>query len=225
MPEASVKALRDKACEYVHGLGRGEHVFELRASQAVLVVVDMQNFVCRPAPGRELPGLAEVMERLNSLAAGCRLQGIPVVWLRQVFHRQAGGDDAGLYRRFHREPLDPGLFEGGEAAELYAGMQVDPARDYVVAKNRYSALAPGSSRLAQVLAGLGRRQLILGGAATNVCVESTARDAMQRGYEVTVLADATTAFDPLLHEISLLNLKLFFGDVRTAAEVARALFA
>jgi nicotinamidase-related amidase len=52
-----------------------------------------------------------------------------------------------------------------------------------------------------------------------VCVESTERDAMQRGYEVTVLSDVTAAFDKLVHQISLLNINLFFGDARSVDSV------
>ena len=155
------------------------------------------------------------------MADFCHERKIPVIWLRQCFSQKEGWDDTGLYGRFHRLPLEPGMFNLGGAAAIHPAMHVDPASDFVVDKSRYSAFAPGSSRLEPLLSGMDRKHLIIGGAATNVCVESTARDAMQRGYRVTVLADAATAFDSLVHEVSLLNIKLFFGDTRSVNGLIR----
>lgn len=216
-------ALSAKAEAYLKGQGRREKLFSLNPRNAVFVAVDMQNFVCSPEPERALPGIMEVVAQINLMADFCHAQAIPVIWLRQCFTQKLCGDDVGLYGLFHKQPLDTGMFGYGEASEIHPEMHLDPDRDFVVAKNRYSAFAPGSSRLESLLSNLGRDQLILSGAATNVCVESTARDAMQRGYQVTVLEDATTAFDKLVHQISLLNIKLFFGDTRSLRNVIREL--
>ena len=102
-------------------------------------------------------------------------------------------------------------------------MHLDRDRDLQVMKTRYSAFITGSSPLEPHLSRLGKTQLIIAGVATNVCVESTVRDAMQLGYETTVLNDATTAFDELVHRISLLNIKMFFGDVRPVDSVIQEL--
>lgn len=218
-----LQSLWAKADAYLEGIGRGASVFSARAAEVVFIAVDMQNFVCDSAPGRELPGIKAVMERVNLLADFCHAHGIPVVWLRQCFTQKGGADDAGLYGLFHKAPLDPGMFGHGEAALIHPDMHLEAELDFVVEKNRYSAFAPGSSRLETLLSSLGRRHLVFGGAATNVCVECTARDAMQREYKVTVLSDATTAFDAAVHQISLLNIRLFFGDVKTVEEVVRKL--
>lgn len=213
--DGELKALQAKVEAYIKNIGRPQNIFRLDRQAAVFVAVDLQNFVCRPEPGRELPGMGQVIERVNRMADFCHERNIPVIWLRHCFTTASGGDDVGLYGRFHKSPLDPGLFNQGQAAEIFSGMHLDRDRDFVVVKNRYSALIPGSSRLESLLSGLGRSQLIMAGVATNVCVESTARDAMQLGYQVTLLADATTAFDQLVHQVSLINLKMFFGDVKT----------
>lgn len=218
---SALQALYAKAEAYLNGMGRKENLFQLKAEDAVFVAVDMQNFVCQPKPGRSLPGIEQVMRQVNAMADFCHERGIPVVWLRQCFSRRGDWDDVCLYGAFHQEPLEPGMFNQGVATEIHPGMRLDAEVDFVVEKTCYSAFAPGSSRLATLLTGMGRKQLIMGGAATNVCVESTARDAMQRGYEVTLLEDATTAFDELIHRISLMNIKLFFGDVRPVESVIR----
>jgi len=207
----------------LQSIGRRENVFRLAARDSAFLVVDMQNFVCRTEPGRALPGMEKVIKNLNLMADFCHQHGIPVIWLRHIFTLKGSDDDVGLYRLFHKNPLAPGMFNSGKDTEIYPEMHWEQARDFVVAKNRYSAFAPGSSRLESLLEGMGRKQLIIGGVATNVCVESTVRDAVQRGFQVTVLTDATTAFDDLIHQISLLNIKLFFGDVKPIDGIIREL--
>lgn len=218
---SALRELSKKAEAYLNGMGRKQNLFHLGAEDAVFLAVDMQNFVCAPNPGRSLPGIEQVMKHVNTMADFCHEQGIPVIWLRQCFSRRGHWDDVCLYGAFHQERLEPGMFNQGEATEIHPAMHLDPEKDFVVEKTCYSAFAPGSSRLETLLLGMARKQMIMGGAATNVCVESTARDAMQRGYQVTVLEDATTAFDELVHRISLLNIKLFFGDIRPVESVIR----
>jgi len=54
---------------------------------------------------------------------------------------------------------------------------------------------------------------------TNVCVETTARDAADRGYDIVLLDDGCAAFSPEIHEATLLSFQGPFGRVRTADEV------
>jgi biuret amidohydrolase len=60
--------------------------------------------------------------------------------------------------------------------------------------------------------------LVIGGVATNVCVEATARDAVDLGYQVILVDDACAAYSPESHEATLLNFQ-GFGRVRVADEV------
>lgn len=211
--------LQEHAREYLALCGRNGHVFAVRPNQAALLVVDMQNFVCSPQDGRTLAGLPCVIDAINRLVVKARERNIPVIWLRQHFEKDENGDNAGLYAALHKKPLSPGMYGNGPDTELYAGMKVDPQSDYIVFKNRYSAFAPGSSNLDEILHKLKIDQLWICGVATNVCVESTARDAMQRDIETIIIADATaTAFD-LIQKVTLLNFQLFFGDVRTTQEL------
>lgn len=213
------KKLREQAREYLALCGRNGHVFAVRPEQAALLVVDMQNFVCSPQDGRTLAGLPGVIDAINRLAIRARERNIPVIWLRQHFDRDENGDNAGLYAALHKKPLSPGMYGTGPDTELYAGMKVDAASDYIVFKNRYSAFAPGSSNLEDVLRTLKVGQLWVCGVATNVCVESTARDAMQRDIETILIADATATAFELIQKVTLLNFQLFFGDVRTTQEL------
>jgi ureidoacrylate peracid hydrolase len=107
----------------------------------------------------------------------------------------------------------------GKGTEIFRDMHVNPVKDHIVFKNRYSAFLSNPPELRQKLESLHRTQLIMTGVAANVCVESTARDAMQLDYEVTVVADATASPDTTLLKNTLKNITLFFGDVRSTDEV------
>ena len=65
---------------------------------------------------------------------------------------------------------------------------------------------------------LGMEPLVIGGVATHVCVEATARDAVDLGYQMIMAEDACTAYSSENHEAALLNFQ-GFGHVRSADEV------
>ena len=88
----------------------------------------------------------------------------------------------------------------------------------IVNKQRYSAF--WGTRLDSILRTLKRETLILAGVATNVCVESTARDGVFLDYHVVFLSDCTASGDgPAADEATLENMRRHFGRVATAAEV------
>src|SRR5207247_3648739 len=106
---------------------------------------------------------------------------------------------------------------GGEPWQLWPLLDVHPA-DLVVDKTRYSAFVPGTCALDDLLRARAIDTLIVTGTATNVCCESTARDAMQRNYRVVFVADGTAAFTDAQHNATLCNM-LTFADVMMTAEV------
>ena len=75
------------------------------------------------------------------------------------------------------------------------------------------------SDIEQRLASLGIDAVLIAGVATNMCCETTARDAMMRGFKVTMVADANAAHSELEHQAGLLTMFRFFGDVRTSGDV------
>src|SRR2546421_226447 len=77
------------------------------------------------------------------------------------------------------------------------------AEDLVLAKNRYSALVPGSSTLERVLRSLGMDTVLIAGTKTNVCCESTARDAMMLDFKVVLVADCCAALSDEEHRATL----------------------
>ncbi len=84
-------------------------------------------------------------------------------------------------------------------------------------KTTYGTFA--STGLDHTLRFMGIDTLVIGGVVTNVCVETTARDAADMGYQTILVDDACAAFSPEIHEATLLSFQGPFGRVRTADEV------
>jgi len=91
--------------------------------------------------------------------------------------------------------------------------------DMIVDKTRFGAFVPGSSKLHEILQARGIDTLIITGTATNVCCESTARDAMQMNYKVIFVADGNAALTDAEHNATLNNMVTLFADVMTTKEV------
>jgi len=201
----------------------GLHMFEdAQASDSVLLIIDMQEFACAEGSPVEIPAAREVVPALNKLTAACRASDVPVVWVKH--QNMSGGHDWNLFfDRFLtpevREATIAALSPGSPALEVYHELEVDEERDLVVNKNRFSALVPGASTLDRLLRSLGRKTLIIGGTKTNICCESTARDAMMMDYNVLFLSDGCGALTPDEHEAALGTVLQNFGDVVSTDEV------
>jgi ureidoacrylate peracid hydrolase len=105
---------------------------------------------------------------------------------------------------------------------VWKDLEVAPG-DVTLVKNRYSALAHGASTLERVLRNLGVDTVLVAGTKTNVCCDSTARDAMMLDFKSIMVSDCCAA---LSDEEHLASLEIFiqqFGDVMSADEVLERL--
>jgi ureidoacrylate peracid hydrolase len=87
-----------------------------------------------------------------------------------------------------------------------------------VKKIKYSAFAPGSSDIDMQLKSRGVDTILISGCATNVCCDSTGRDAMQLDYKVIMLSDSTATLADEEHAGALNTFMMFFGDVMSTDE-------
>jgi ureidoacrylate peracid hydrolase len=209
-------------------LGRRPTLFahsHIPAKKSALVVVDMQNYFCAPGYPSETPAAREIVAGINRLAGQMREAGGAVIWIQTSSARALE-----RWAQHHRHMLSEervakriaGLAEGSEGFALYAGL--DARRDDLyVKKTTYSALIRDSSTLEAEIQRRGIESLLIAGTTTNVCCESTARDAMLLDYRVVVLSDATAATTLEEHVASLNNIALYFGDVMTVDEAAERL--
>jgi ureidoacrylate peracid hydrolase len=107
--------------------------------------------------------------------------------------------------------------ESHEGFKLFPSLEAQ-AGDLLVKKLKYSAFIAGSSDIDAQLKSRGIDTLLVTGTVTNVCCESTARDAMMLDYRVVMLSDGNASLTDEEHAASLNNFMIFFGDVMTADE-------
>ncbi|MEM9814481.1 MAG: cysteine hydrolase, partial [Pseudomonadota bacterium] len=104
------------------------------------------------------------------------------------------------------------MSEGTVGHQLWDGLDVQP-EDETVLKYRYSAFLPGSSDLPERLRSAGIDTVIIVGTVTNVCCESSARDAMMLNFRTIMVTDANAANTDEEHNAALINFYLIFGDI------------
>lgn len=189
------------------------HFERIDAARTALLVIDLQNGFIDAGTG---PVAAAIIPRINRLAGALRVAGGTV-----AFVRHTGSDNPALaVPAWQKEvpalaALDAAMRPETEAHILDARLEI-AAGDLIVDKYRYSAFIRGSSTLETQLEARTIDTVIVTGAFTNFCCESTARDALMLGYKVIFVSDATLARTPAEHEIGLIGMQLAFADVRTS---------
>lgn len=191
-----------------------QHQMELNKQKAALVVIDMQSFFLNPtSPSFTCGGLA-ILPTLKQLISSFREAGRPVVYTRHVHHPDRL--DAGIMEWW----WEGMCLEGSPESEVHGDIAPLP-NEKVVLKHRYSAFY--NTDLETVLRCLKIEDLVISGIMTNMCCESTARDAYYRDYKVFFLADGTGSVNEEMHLASLLNLAFGFAFVTTTDSVAQQL--
>ena len=186
-----------------------------------LVIVDMQNFYMKEGASSYCPHAQAIVPNVNRLADAMRRFGGPVIWLRNVTNSEAFKTWTRHYDRMSETRIGirkRELAKDGEGFQFWHEMDVRDT-DRKVEKTRYSAFIPGASNIERVLGEYSADTLIICGVATNVCVESTARDSMMMNYRTLIVEDACAANSVNAHETSLNSLYLNFGDVQTTDQV------
>jgi ureidoacrylate peracid hydrolase len=198
------------------------HLFDrLDPARTALIVIDMQNTFCAPGGPAEVPASRGIVAPINRLTAGLRALGVPVIWVLHANERIGEGSDWELFfNTIVADEVREKTLESLAAARqsVWNALVTDPA-DRIVMKNRYSALIAGASPLERVLRGMQMDTILVAGTKTNVCCESTARDAMMLDFKVVLVEDCCAALSDDEHRSSLENIIQQFGDVMTADEV------
>lgn len=202
--------------------GRLRVFSDIDPRKAALLVIDMQNCFCAPGGAIEVPKARSLVPNINRLAQVSRQCGAPVFWIRHV-NKKDGSDwrlffDGGFLSEAKREVILGDLREGSPGTQLWMELDAQPG-DYHLEKCRYSALIPGSSNLERALRSLGRDTLMITGVRTNICPESTARDAMMLDFKVFFIGDGTAAMTDEEHQATLNTLIQSFADVVTTTEM------
>ena len=193
--------------------------FAVVPERTALVNVDMQNCFVEGSPISAPDGLA-VLDRINRFAAVCRTAGILVIHTSHVLRPY--GSNMGVLGEM-LPPVKGGIInKGAESAALHKGLVVD-ALDILLDKPRFGAFH--GTDLELILRTRGIDTIIISGIATNVCCETTAREAMVRDFHVFFLSDGTAtlgmgdASAPELQKATLATLGFLFAQVLTVDEM------
>ncbi len=189
------------------------YAFEtLEPGQSALVVIDMVRFFVSDSSY-----CLGIVPNISGIAAALRRAGGTVAWVvpapadRQVVSEEFFGPE--MAAAFRRSGGD-----GPVAGRIWEGFEVHPD-DLLAEKTAFSAFFPGRCPLPSLLEERGITTVLVTGTVTNVCCESSARDASTLGYRVIMVADACAAMRDQDHNATLHTIYRSFGDVRPAAEV------
>ena len=201
-------------------------VQQLDKSKTAMIVVDMQNaFLSEEGSmtlgGMDITDLKKTVVPVARLVNACHEASVSVIFTRYVL--RADYKDAGLRseRRAEFKKINS-LVTGTWDAELDTRMDAQPG-DFILDKTRYSSFY--NTSLEVILRGLDVDTLIVCGVTTEICVESTIRDAYFRDYKIFVPEDAVAAMDAERHEGTLKTIRYGFGTVVSSATIIKALEA
>jgi len=192
------------------------------AHRTALAVIDMQNAFVAPGACGEVPAARGIVANINRLAQAIRSAGGRVAWVQT---EMPAGEPGGGWPVFFGEIFNPDLSaryleeltRGSEGHKLWGALR-SAEGDLFIAKSRFSAFLPGSCGLAERLQGLGIDTVLIAGTLTNVCCESSGRDAMMRGFRVVLVGDANATRNDAEHMATLVTFHQTFGDVRSTDE-------
>jgi ureidoacrylate peracid hydrolase len=194
-----------------------EHIHDdLDPARTALVVVDMQNAFMMPGVAHALCLTAqEIVPNINRLAQAVRETGGTVVWIQTAYTDETRKSWSVYYdisKPAQNAKRAEALAPGSKGYELWETLDARKDDTFVV-KDRFSAFIQGSSNLAQVLRAKGIDTILITGTVTNVCCESTARDAMMCNFKTVMVSDGNAASTDEDHNASLAAFYLSFGDV------------
>lgn len=218
LPDSVIKAAADRR-------GRA-NVFEtIDPKKTALIVIDLQRAFMDIGAPSEVARARALVPNVNKLAAATRAAGGTVVWVQATF-------DPSGWPNFFDHLVNPKLSSrildalqaGSEMHALYEGLDAQKG-DMKSLKYRLSAFLPGTSTLPIQLRTAGIDTLLITGCMTNVCCDSSARDAVMTDYKVIMVEDANATRTDEAHIASLTTFLQSFGDVRRTDDVVKMLQA
>ncbi len=174
--------------------------------QTALLVIDLQNYFSRI--------IQPVLENILRVIQSCRQRGIPILFTQHghIHPESDGGELIDWWGEV--------IVRGTEDWRLIREVKVEPG-EIILPKKHYSAFL--ETELNSMLQSKGIKDLIISGVMTNLCCETTARDAFMRNYRVFFLIDGTATGRSDHHLATLKNLGYGFAYLLTCQDLIKAL--
>lgn len=190
------------------------HRMKVDPKRSCLMVVDMQNYFLDPTSPTFTPGGLAILPNVAKLIKAFRRRKLPVIYTVHVHKsKKLDGGILGWW-------WEGMIIEGTKDAEIHPDLVPLP-EEKVIHKHRYSAFY--NTDLETVLRCLEAKDLVITGVMTNLCCESTARDAYFRDHRVFFVMDATGTVNEELHLATLKNLAFGFAYVTETERIVRGL--
>lgn len=203
--------------------------FPVDPSRLALIVIDMQRDFIEPggfgeALGNDVSHLARAIPAVQRLLALFRAKGLPIIHTREC-HRPDLSDLPPAKQARGKPSMrigDPGpmgriLIAGEPGAEIIEACAALPGETVIDKPGKGAFYA---TPLSAVLERLGTRQLVFAGVTTEVCVQTTMREANDRGYECLVVEEATESYFPQFKAATLAMIRAQGGIVGWTATVS-----
>ncbi len=203
------------------------HIYDsLNPIKTALVVIDMQNNFLMEGALAEVPVAREIVPNINRLARTLRQAGGTVVWVQASFKPDGVTAWTSYFNHVTSEEFGKKIAaataEDSEGFDLWHELDVK-ADDLFSVKSRFSAFLPGASDLPEQLSTRGIDTVIVTGTVTEICCESSARDAMMQNLKTIMVSDANASRSDEEHLATLRVFIQHFGDVCTSDEVIQLL--
>lgn len=203
-------------------MGTSHPYKDLDPKKTALIVIDMQNGFMMPGVGHAVCDMArEIVPNVNRLGRAVRGAGGKVFWVKNT-HDESCLESWSVMNDYmtpaQLEKRCESMSEGRLGHQLWAEMDIQP-EDEVVKKYRYSAFLQGSSDLPELLREQGYDTVLITGTMTNVCCDSSARDAMMLNFKSVMVSDACATSTDAEHNAALVAFYLRFGDVMGTDEL------
>lgn len=216
-PYVTVNNIKSKTSTWLEQIRPyNKHEMQLNAAVSALLVVDMQQFFLDEASPTFTCGGVAILPRVKRLLNAFRLMRRPVIFTKHVHH--PNNIDSGIMGWW----WEGMCVEGSLESEIHAELDPLPS-EKVIYKHRYSAFY--NTDLETVLRCMKVEDIVISGIMTNMCCESTTRDAYYRDYRVFLPADGTGTINEEMHIASLLNIAFGFAYVTTSEAIIEQLTA
>lgn len=180
----------------------------MKSTTTALLVIDCQNYFFDPASPAYLPASKKILPRVNKLVALAKHRKWPVVF---TIHGPCYSPDNRMLIHWRHLPK-------GRQCELHKDLNV-PDKSKTIHKQHYSVFI--GTDLEKLLRKRGIKRVVLCGAMTHLCVDTTARHAFMLGFQPVIVRDACCSKSPALHRAALLALSHGFAKTTSTAEITK----
>lgn len=190
------------------------HQFDLDKSHSALLIIDMQNYFIHPEGNAFIPEGHDIIPNIGALQKIFRKNKLPIIY---TSHSHKSPEyDGGNLTWWWSDYCE----EGSDAALIYKDIK-PREEEKIIRKHRYSAFE--GTDLEVTLRCLRVTDLVITGVMTNLCCETTTRDAFNKDFRVQFVCDATATGHEEFHIATLKNLAYGFAPIVTTDNVLQQL--